>query len=118
MKIIDKINEQRAQKYWNKQGKKDMFTFVHRYLRLHNELLADRDYQSMYDYFRSTLMESLKTDLKNEKLNDWKLGELVDDFADDFNNNEPELVNKYKEVVEELYKAWKENPNEVKELGF
>ncbi len=109
MALNENTNDRRFKKYWEKEGRKDLFTWVHRYLRLHSELLEDNVYQNIYDYYRNTLITYLKKDLKDKKCDDVKLGELVDTFADVFNNEEPELVNKYKPVVDELYKFWK-NP--------
>ena len=44
-------------KYWKKQGRKDMFTWLHRYLRLHSDLLEDSVYQNLYDYIRNELIK-------------------------------------------------------------
>ncbi len=116
MKLIEKIKARRLEKYWRKQGRKDLFTWTHRYLRLHVELLSDSVYQDIYNYTRNTLILYLKNDLDSKKLNDPQLGELVDVLADIFNKNETELVNKYKLVVEELYKEWAKISNEIKEI--
>ena len=62
----EKIKTRRFKKYWEKQGRKDLFTWVHRYLRLHNELLVDNVYQDIYDYCRNALKEYLKKDVKNK----------------------------------------------------
>lgn len=107
MKLKDKIKARRTDKYWEKQGRKDLFTWVHRYLRLHNELLVDSVYQGIYDYCRITLIEYLKKDIKNKKVTEERLGELVDVLADDFNKDGAEWVNEFKAVVDELYKSYK-----------
>ena len=116
MKLREKTKARRLEKYWKKQGRKDLFTWVHRYLRLHVELLADSVYQDIYDYTRNKLILYLKNDVARKNLDDSQLGELVDVLADIFNKNETELVNKYKSVVEELYKAWTKSLNEIKEI--
>ena len=86
-----------------------MFTWVHRYLRLHSELLEDGVYQNMYDYHRNTLITYLKNDIKDKKADDLKLGKLVDMLADIFNEKASEQVNKCKPLVDELYKFWKKS---------
>ena len=101
----------RLERYWKKQGRKDMFTWVHRYLRLHSELLEDSIYKEMFDYYRNTLIAYSKKDIKDKKSDDTQLGELVDVCADIFNKNAAVRVNKYKPLVEELYSFWKENPD-------
>lgn len=118
MEIKEKSKVSRFKKYWVKQGKKDLFTWLHRYLRLHSELLFDSGYQNMYNYYRKTLITYVKKDIDNINVDDSKLGELVDFFADVFNKNSPELVNKYKQLVEELYKISKDNPNIINEINF
>ncbi len=104
-----KLNIHRFQKYWEKQGRRDLFTWVHRYLRLHSELLADSIYQNIYDYHRNTLITYLKNDTKNEEFNTAQLGEILDSFADIFNKYSAERVEKYKWLVEELYTIWGKN---------
>ncbi len=116
MKLKDKIKTRRIDKYWEKQGRKDLFTWVHRYLRLHNELLVDNVYQNIYDYYRSTLILYLKKDVRNKKLTDEKLGELVDVLADIFNKDAADRVDEYKVVVDELYKSCKEYPDILGEI--
>ncbi len=37
MRVKEKIKIRRFERYWNKQGRKDLFTWVHRYLRLHSD---------------------------------------------------------------------------------
>jgi len=110
------LKNRRFEKHWKKQGRKDLFTWIHRYLRLHYELLEDSVYQNMYDYHRNTLIAYLKNDVENKKLDDTQLGSLVDFIADVFNKNEAERVNKYKPLVDELYKFWKENPSTINEI--
>lgn len=99
-------------KYWKKQGRKDLFTWVHRYLRLHSELLTDSVYQNMYNYHRDTLIEYLKNDIGKTKMDNTQLGELVDVLADIYNKTSAEQVNKCKSLVEELYEFWKEKSKE------
>lgn len=75
MTLKEKRKVRRFERYWKKQGRKDLFTWVHRYLRLHSELLADI-----------------------------------------YNRNGAEQVNKYKPLVDDLYKFWKENPNTIHDI--
>ncbi len=114
--LKEKLKFRRFERYWKKQGKKDLFSWVHRYLRLHSKLLANNIYQNMYDYHRNTLIAYLKNAVNNKKLDDTQLGELVDVLADIFNKDNAEQVNKYKSLVDELYKFWKENPSIIKEI--
>jgi len=116
MQIKEKLKIRSFEKYWKKQGRKNLFTWIHRYLRLHSELLTDSVYQNMYDYNRNTLIAYLKNNMNNKKLDDAKLGELLDISADLFNKDEAERVNKYKSLVDDLYLLCKENPNMTKEI--
>jgi len=109
MILKEKIKVCRFKSYWKKHGRKDLFTWVHRYLRLHSELLEDGVYQNMYDYHRNTLITYLKNDIKDKKADDIKLGKLVDMLADIFNEKASEQVNKCKPLVDELYKFWKKS---------
>ena len=113
MRLKDKIKIRRFKKYWKKQGRKDMFSLVHRYLRLHNELLTDSVYQNMYNYHRNTLIAYLRIDLNNKMSTDAKLGELVDVMADFFNKHTAQQVNKYKPLVDELYKYWSKSTIDI-----
>ncbi len=116
MTLKEKIKARRFERYWKKKGKKDLFTWVHRYLRLHSQLLEDSVYKTIYNYYRNTLIEYLKKDLGDKKTNDSLLGELVDALADIFNKDGAGLVNKYKVVVDELYKFWKEDTKALNEI--
>lgn len=116
MTLKDKLRLRRFKKYWKKQGRKDWFTWIHRYLRLHKELLEDSIYQSIYDYVRDTLITYLKRDVGSEFMGDKEYGEIIDSFADIFNKSSPEQVNKYRSVVESLYEFDKKNPTLKKEL--
>ncbi len=90
-----------------------MFTWVHRYLRLHSELLDDSVYQEMFDYYRNTLIAYFKCDVKRENTSDKGYGELIDVLADIYNQNDAERVNKCKPLVDNLYKFWKESPSSM-----
>ena len=116
MTLKEKLKHRRFEKYWKEQGRKDLFTWVHRYLRLHSELLTDSVYKSIYDYFRNTLIVYLKDDIGNKKIDDTQFGNMVDFFADIFNEKGSKLVDKYKAVVDELYLQCKSNPNIIKEI--
>ena len=106
----DKGFSANLEEFWYKKGRKDFFTWVHRYLRLHNELLEDSVYKKIYDYFRDTLTEYLKRDM-HDLPNDENLGNLVDLFVDIFNKFSAIHVEKYKSSVDYLYEYWKSNPN-------
>ena len=116
MDLKEKIIDFKFKKYWKKQGKQDLATWVYRYLRLHSELLLDNIYQNIYDYYRNTLISYLRKDLENNEIDDIQLGELVDIFTDIFNNQYLEIVNKYNTLVSELYLFWKENSEIIKDI--
>lgn len=116
MKLKEKLEIRNFESSWKDYDRKDLFTWVHRYLRLNNQLLKDSVYQNMYDYLRKSLMAYLREDIKELKVDDEKLGELVDVFADVFNKESAEQVNKYKSVVEELYSVWEKYPETLNEI--
>ncbi|MBQ8657743.1 MAG: hypothetical protein IJ506_01270 [Clostridia bacterium] len=111
MTMKERLKMRRLERNLKKDARKNILTWVHRYFRLHIELLEDGVYKEIYEYHRKTLIEYLKRDLKGAKLDDTQLGELVDSVADIFNKNAAERVNKYKSLVDELYIFWQENPD-------
>ena len=116
MTLIGRIKIWRRERRWFKYGRKDMFTWVHRYLRLHSELLEDTVYQEMFEYYRNTLIAYLKKEAKDKNKGDTQYGEVIDVLADIYNKSSAERVNKCKPMVDELYKLWKENLNSKKEI--
>ena len=110
------LKNRHFQQYWEKQGRKDAFTWMHRYLRLHSELLSDSIYQKMYDYHRNTLIAYLKTDIKNMRFNDEQLGAIVDHLADVFNQDNAKQVEKYEPLIAAMYAYRKEYPDEIDEI--
>ena len=116
MSLKDKIRLRNFEEYWDKKGRRDMFTWMHRYLRLHSELLVDSDYKKIYDYCLNTLIAYIKKDGIDRKVEDSEIGDLIEVLADIFNRDNVEYVNKYKPVVDELYNCWKEYPtaNEIR----
>ena len=116
MTLKEKWKFRRFERYWHKQGRKDLFTWVHRYLRLHSELLDDSVYQEMFDYHRNTLIAYVKRDVKRKNTTDKEYGELIDVLADIYNKNGAERVNKCKPLVDELYNFWKENPDAIHDI--
>lgn len=116
MTLKEKWKFRRFERYWHKQFRKDLFTWVHRYLRLHSELLDDNVYQEMFDYHRNTLIAYVKRDVKRKNTTDKEYGELIDVLADIYNRNGAERVNKYKPLVDELYNFWKENPDAIHDI--
>lgn len=117
MLLKEKLEAWRIKRYWKKRGRKDFFTWVHRYLRLHTDLLGDSVYQDMYEYFRKTLIAYLRKDIKDKKSDDIKLGELIEVLADIFNKEGAEQVNKYKSTVDELYVVWLKYTDVKKEIS-
>ena len=87
----------------------EWFTWVHRYLRLHQEMLDDKAYQDIYAHTRNVLAMDFKRQVRDECLTDEDYGELVDTFADLYGEDHPEKVNKRVVLVEFLYKCWVEN---------
>lgn len=116
MRLKEKIEIRQFENYWEKYGREDLFTWTHRYLRLHSELLKDKIYQNMYDYHRNTLIAYLRKDLKGTLISDTELGDLIDLFADLFNKDYPKMVNKYKFLVENAYMLFKKFPEIVNKI--
>lgn len=116
MTIKEKMKVSHIERYWKKQGRKDLFTWIHRYFRLHSELLENSVYQIMFDYHRNTLIEYYKRDVKRKNTGDKEYGELIDILADIYNQNNAERVNEYKLLVDQLYNFWKENPGMISEI--
>lgn len=107
MTLKVKLHIWRMERYWKKYGRKDLCTWVHRYLRLHGELLEDSIYQEMYKFNRNKLIEYYKRDVKLKNTDDTEYGELIDVLADIFNKTGSERVNKYEQIVDILYRCWK-----------
>lgn len=116
MKLKEKFKVWRFERYWKKCGRKDFFTWVHRYFRQHSELLEDDIYKEIYDYFRNTLIAYIKKDFKRKDMNDEDTGKTIDLLADLFNRNSAKYVEKYKSVVNVLYNTWKDNPCKINDI--
>ena len=110
MILIDRFRVWRIERKWKKHGRKERFTWVYRYLRLHSELLEDRIYKEMYDYHRNTLIAYKKRDAKDKTLTEEQLGEMLDAFSTIVNRSIPARVNSYKPLVDELYRNWDDYP--------
>ena len=110
------MNIKKFEKYWKKQGRKSLFMWVYRYLRLHKELLEDSVYKEMFEYHRATILVYMKRDFGNEETSDEESGELLDFVTDAFNGVSAERLNAYKPLVESLYQFWKSNPEERREI--
>ena len=95
------------EKIWQKGTGKRIATWVHRYLRLHAELLEDAIYKDIYDYHRGMLIACLKRKTKKKRATDEDLGELADVLANIFNRSSPDRVNAYKPLVDTLYTVWR-----------
>ena len=108
MILIDRFRVWRVERRWKKYGRKEMFTWVYRYLRLHKELLEDSIYKEMYDYHRNTLIAYAKRDTKDKTLTEEQLGEMIDVYSSIVGRSEPAQVNRYKWLVEELHGTWNE----------
>lgn len=118
MKTNEKGKKKKSSPRSRDQYRKDLFTWTHRYLRLHSELLEDEFYKSMFDYHRKTLAAYLKKELKNTSMNDEQLCDLIDSLADLFNKTASERVNEFKPIVEELYQFWKETADTPREISI
>ena len=94
---------------------REFFTWIHRYFRLHSELLENAVYQAMYEYHRKVLIHHFKKERKMKETDD-QCGELIDVLADIYNRYSVERVNEYKPIVEELYDIWKDNFDKFKTL--
>lgn len=116
MILIDRFRLWRIERKWKKTGRKEMFSWVYRYLRLHRELLEDRIYKEMYDYHRNTLIAYAKRDTKDKTLTEEQLGEMIDVFSTIVNKSNPARVNSYKPLVDELYETWDDEPSGIHEI--
>ncbi len=103
-------------KYWTNYGRKIIFTWVYRYLRLHNELLTDNVYQEIYDYHRNTLIAYHKKRTTLKEFDEQEYCNVFDSITDMYNKTNAKQVNKYKWLVDELYKFWKESPNDTSDI--
>lgn len=118
MTFKERIEKRRLERCWKKKGRKEMATAVHRYLRLHSELLEDSVYKEIFHFYRNIFIEYLKKDtlLKRSKYSDEQLGILADGLVDIINQGSANQVNNYKPIVDELYSRWEENPNQIKDI--
>ena len=114
MKSKEKIKNNTIEEELKQQNKREMFTWMHRYLRLHDELLSDEDYKNIYDYLRDSLVECLEKDMPETNFDNQQLGSMIDTIADIFNKKDAEQSEKLKPLVDEFYKIWKENPDAIK----
>ncbi len=112
-----KLSIRRFDRLWKKEGRREMFSGVHRYLRLHKELLEDPIYQKLYDYTRNTLIAYFKRDFKSKKASDEECGKFIDRLADTVNKDFAEQTQTFQSTVEKLYELDKAYPslhNEIK----
>ena len=112
-----KLSIRRFDRLWKKEGRREMFSGVHRYLRLHKELLEDPIYQKLYDYTRNTLIAYFKRDFKSKKASDEEYGKFIDRLADILSERSAEQVETFQWTVEKLYELDKAYPslhNEIK----
>lgn len=102
------------ERYWKRYGRKNLFTWMHRYFRLHTELLEDETYKKVYNYVRDTLIAyHIKDD---KRFDDNYYGVSLDVIADIFNKRAADRVNKYKFAVEDMVFVWKRYPNKTFEI--
>ena len=110
------LNRRRKDRY-TRQKRQELFTWLHRYLRLHNELLADESYQIMYDYVRATLIAYLQKDVEGSNgFDDETLGRFVDRITDIFVGEHPEYVEKYKPYVILFHDVWDGDKDLMKDI--
>ncbi len=93
-------------KYSQKENRKEMFRWVYRYLRLHQELLEDSLYQEMYNFHRNTLIAHFEARTNLEQFDKNEYSQLLDACADMFNKRAKRKVDRYKGFVELLYAFW------------
>lgn len=89
--------------------KEELFTWGHRYLRLHKELLADCFCAYMYQKFRSVLIEQLRKKLGGYGKTQEEFGEFVDSLADMYNREHAEEVHKFTCVLEMMREVCAQN---------
>lgn len=107
MSLKEWIRRRREKRYWEKYGKKKFCARVHRYLRLHSELLEDEIYRDMFLYYRKELIECYRKEGSFAKdREEEKCEQHVDILADIYSRNWEESVNEYKPVVDQLYENW------------
>ena len=83
----EKRKIRRFEHYWFKRGRKELFAWLHRYLRLNKDLLEDNIYKEMYEYYQNTLIKYFRRDVKRRGTSDEEYGKLIDVLADIFNRN-------------------------------
>ena len=106
MSLIYRLKVRKLDKYLRNR-QKELYTWIHRYLRLHGELLEDEIYQKMYDYNRNALINIYKKEINRKDVNDMRYGELADNLADIFNKHAADRVNERRPTVERCYNLWK-----------
>lgn len=114
--LFIKFKMWRADRRWKKYGRREYFTWLHRYFRLHRELLEDPVYKDMYEYYRATLIAYRKRDGKKCSIDESLLGESIDVYADVLNFECAEGVNAYKNTIERTHSLWKNDTNMIKEI--
>ena len=112
----EKLKIAKFEKYWKEKGRQDNFTWTHRYLRLHSDLLEDPVYKNLYDYTRKTLIAYIRRDLGDMEHSDEEIGMIIDLLADLFNEDHPKSVNRYKVLIEAQYPIWKEYPLNLNDI--
>ncbi len=107
----------RIERRANKHGREELCKQIHRYFRLHRELLEDSVYKEIYDYYRATLIVYLKKDLRDNMLDDAGIGDLIDMFADYYNKKHAaENTTACRAVIDERYKTWQKLPDKCKRI--
>ena len=100
-----------VERYLEEYVQKVVFKNIHRYLRLHKELLKDSVYTRLYNHVRKNLIASSmhehgETGAEAEE----KRGILLDVLADIHNQENAKKVNQYKVDVERFYEVFKKFP--------
>ena len=106
--MVKKFFKTRQKQLKEDEHIKNVYTLVHRYFRLHQELLEDSIYKSIYDCIRNELIIKVERDMKKKNLNHSVTGIVIDAVADSFNEENQEFINEQKRYVDLLYKVWTE----------
>ena len=88
------------------------YYWIHRYLRLHSELLEDDIYRELYDMARHMRIVRHKNKFGWKDEDEKAIGEVLDMSADFLNKESPDEVKKWKPIVRIFYEGIKQERKE------
>ena len=104
--LFARLKTWRAKRQWEKMGRNERTIWMHRYFRLHKELLNDPVYKTVYDRNRLRVIERIQQ-RSQEHRDSEELGDFIDWMADAYNDFAAKKVNRYQPIMEENYVIWK-----------